>query len=191
MDGDMAAPGLTRYAALFVDVPNICTRGDRELGTVERLDVSRIDWPALFSLMLDSLGHDRVECIGPASAFAAPSLSQEPEGLKEALLNSIGDYRGKVSVVSSDKDIDALIVGDIWESLVKLSQMQYAGGRPFPHEATVLLAGGDGGYVRAIRQIRRTFGDLLDLRVHTFSWRARLSGKLSFESQFVRKLDHC
>jgi hypothetical protein len=185
MDGDITAPGLTRYAALFVDVPNICPPEGRN--NTDR--ISRVNWPALFSIMLDTLESERCECIGTAYTFAPEWQRKTPVQLKESLMDVISEYRQSVKVTSSPKDIDSMIISDLWPNLIELSRMQYEMGRPFPHEATILLASGDNVYAHAVSRIRQTFGDLLKLRLHTFSWKGSLAGSLAKVSQQVVLLD--
>jgi hypothetical protein len=189
MDGYITAPhDLTRYAALYVDCPNI-SRGHN----VQEADpaTARIDWVALLTLMLDSLETERIKCAGTAYTYAPPWRRRSPAALRESMMTIIGECRQRVEVVSSTKDIDPMIVNDLWVNTIKLSRDQSSAGRPLPHVVTVLLASGDNVYAQAISQIRLAFGSLLDLRLHTFCWRDRLSLALATLSQKVVYLDDC
>ncbi|MDE1943901.1 MAG: hypothetical protein KGH97_00175 [Patescibacteria group bacterium] len=173
-----------------MDVPNICGKvlaglSQRQRRKASPIDV--IDWPALFSLMLDSIETKQVRYLATAHAFVG--YHQSPMVLEGVMRSAIGPMWDTVVVSAPPKDVDAHIVNRMWQNTIALSRMQAAAGCPLPHEVTVLLAGGDHVYAETIEAIRTEFGSALRLRLHTFAWRGSLAGILSAASNQVVWLD--
>ncbi|MGH7175474.1 MAG: hypothetical protein ACREGR_03905 [Minisyncoccia bacterium] len=179
-----------KYAALFIDAPNIAHQhiaGNED----HRVSIKDIDWEALVKHMLASLEADYFVFLGTAYTFAGDGRKDTADWLEESLRRGLGRYRGKVrTFVRSRKDIDNAIVNDMWVCYHRMCREREERGALAPHEITFLLAAGDGGYADPVGSIREFFGQKVDLRLHTFSWGGSLSGELSRMSQRVELLDH-
>src|SRR5665213_3181645 len=105
-----------RYAALFIDVPNIrWVNPIAADGPQQRLEVDDIDWSLLVDRMLASLEANHFVYIGNAYLFAADGRKRTQDWLKKAMKRGLYRYHRKVNAfVRSVKDIDVAIVNDIW-----------------------------------------------------------------------------
>ncbi len=191
MDGSRvtAAVTPTRYAALFVDVPNV-----EHKNTIDEnrpLSLEEMDWSVLFSLMLQTLGsHNRVLYMGAAYDFVRNGRTKTRSLVHRSLRQSFGPDYKNVSVTVALKDIDSTIVNDIWHHTLKMVTEQQVRGKAPPYDVTILLAGGDGVYARPIKCIRELFGSEVRLSLHTFSWERSLSRELLNTSERVLYLDN-
>lgn len=187
MDGDMTAPGLTRYAALYIDVPNIIIRGNSAEGRA-RFALTQIHWSSLVSQMLGTLGTERHVCVGAAYVLVGKDNPHRADRIP-TLRAGLGPHCGAIDVIGTRGDVDSKIVIDMWADIIGLSRELGRKGHPFPHDLTILLASGDHIYANAVERMRDTFLDQLNLRLHVFSWDHNLSGVLRAASQHVTILD--
>lgn len=185
MYGSESTPVLPRYAALYIDVPNIQTRGQ---GPRKRyVPQHQLDWARLVSTMLASLETDRYTYVGTAYLFCKNRsfMRQREEELRQALL----PHQASMSVVGAQEDIDARLIIDMWADGIALAAEMGRKGSPFPQELTILLASGDHIYGEAVQRMRETLEGRVTFRLHTFSWASNLSRVLAASSERVSTLD--
>ena len=187
--GSNTAP--ERYAALFIDVPNILHSYPTSGEQTQRFLIEDIDWERLVNRMLASLHANHVVYMGLAYLFVSSGRKRVMDRLDEYLKQGLASYRGKVKTfVRAVKDIDVAIVNDMWECFVHMLRVQEKRDKKLPYEVTILLAGGDGAYTYPIVSMRT----LLEphgacVRLHTFSWGGSLSNELSRESSYIELLE--
>ncbi len=178
-----------KFAALFVDVPNIehwCTQE----GGSHQFPFSEIRWDVLVERMLSSLGADHYIYVGNVYLFAGNGRKHTIDWLEKGMKHGLGRYRKEVTVnVRSGKDIDVMMVNDIWECFVGMLHEQERREIEPPLEVTILVAGGDGAYSYPIKSLRALVPNMVNLRLHTFTWSGNLSGELSRLSEYVELLD--
>ena len=180
-----------KFAALYLDVPNI-RHVRQENGETKVYSIREIDWAALIDRMLDSLEATNYTYIGTAYLSIQGRRKSDHDYVQEVFKKVLTKHRKDLTVtVLYEKDIDSMIVNDMWQHFLELAQMQYRLGKPFSSEVTFLLAGGDGVYASPVRSIRQTFHDTrnLFLRLHTFSWKNSLSHKLTRASDYFEYLE--
>ncbi len=178
-----------KFAALFVDVPNIehwCTQE----GDNHQFSFGEIKWDVLVERMLSSLGADDYTYVGNVYLFAGNGRKHTIDWLAHGMKRGLGRYRREVKVhVRSGKDIDVMMVNDVWECFVGMLHEQERQGIEPPLEVTILIAGGDGAYSYPIKSLRALVPDMVNLRLHTFTWSGNLAYELSQLSDYVELLD--
>jgi hypothetical protein len=174
MDGTTAAPDLIRYAALYIDVPNVLTHG-QEKGK-RRHHLTDINWSDLVSSMLSTLGARNAQYTGSVYLYRR-ELSELSRGEQE-LRAALGPHAAALSVIGSTQDIDARLISAMWADVMRI-YLELDGKNPdVCHEITVLLASGDHIYADAITKMRSVLGRRVNLRLHAFAHRESLSRDL-------------
>lgn len=180
MDGFIPSASPLSGVALFIDGPNICGFRDERNGA----SYQEVLWPKLISRMFASAEGGYLQWHAGFYAFTGKKEISLTRRLRQArgLEYLLGEYRESVSVRVENKDIDALIVNDMWWATTTLIGKQRALGREPPYAITILLASGDAIYAEPIESIRGVFGDTLNLSVHLFGrreYRSRILGGVS------------
>lgn len=185
MDGDQVAPGLTRYAALYIDVPNILfkAQGHEQV----RFQLSELAWGVLVDHMLATLETERIAYVGGLYLGRKDQHSLE-RGVAH-LSQSLGKHVGPLEVVGLTQDVDACLVIDLFTDLIELADELERKAPYVQNEVTVLLGGGDHLYAHAVKRIRGALYERTRIALHTFSWRSSLSYVLEQASDKVVLLD--
>jgi|GEM_PF-4665543 len=184
-------PEPQKFAALYLDVPNI-RHVKQDNGEIKVYSIREVDWAALIDRMLDSLAAANYTYIGTAYMSVQSRRKSDHDYVQEIFKKALATHRNDLMVtVRYEKDIDSMIVNDMWQHFHELVQMQYRSGKPFSSEVTFLLAGGDGVYASPVKSIRQTFPDTRSqmLRLHTFSWKNSLSHELTCVSDYFEYLE--
>jgi hypothetical protein len=157
---------------LFIDLPNVLIMGDHS----ESFSI-----PALFQ-------HIEEHALGACRMMRASMYAYKyEEGLRTRprefdfndLITQLNEYHfqvGNCRVLSHEctqrKDVDVHITNDIWRSCAHFTR-----GISHRRELRHILVSGDGDYLRSYEDIRKEFGDRLDLQLYIYSWRDKCNGR--------------
>ncbi len=94
-------------------------------------------------------------------------------------------------IARANKDIDSLIVNDMWKSVVNFekSTLEKAGMDVYPLQMRFVLFSGDGDYLDTYDAIQDAFGERLELELIVYAWREKLNTVLRRMASEVRYLD--
>lgn len=169
-------------SSIFIDIPNVASPG-----TGRR---KRLVWSALAKTMLDN-GDLQETKLGHIAAYS----QYRQEALQVArIFGTI--FRTRYStfvqaVTRVDKDIDSLIMNDIWQSVVTHQQSTIArlGSLQFPLQVRHIIASGDAGYLRAYEGLRSVYKESLECELIVYSWRGSLSHEYARAANQIHYLD--
>ncbi len=165
---ESTAPQELVFSAIFVDTPNIQNHG-YEYGVTARPHL--IEWRTLTKrLQLDTRGTQRVFSGAYVRLLDSKERNIAASWLTRALQQWTND--GFSFIPQDNKDIDWVLIGDIWRTVVKLF---------LDHRRVrlrIILVSGDGDYARTFFALRELFGENLELELIVYSWAESLSGEL-------------
>lgn len=170
-------------SAIFVDIPNVAFPGiDRKR--------RRIVWTALAKAILDN--NDLQDTA--MRYMAVYSQNKRDAEIAASLVGPVMRTRSHTyvqAVTRTDKDIDSLMMNDIWQSVVQHQQSSIArsGRLQFPLKVRHILVSGDAGYLRAYRGLDKVYGENLERELIVYSWRDRLSHEFASVANRIHFLD--
>ncbi|HYD93487.1 MAG TPA: hypothetical protein VEB18_03515 [Candidatus Paceibacterota bacterium] len=168
--------GRRPVSAIFVDTPNIVTPKWP----------AAIDWKRLAQGFLDDkvlVGTDVIH----AAAYA--KSSSDATGAANWIDRTFKTFGHHLSYVTDsdvtvmarfDKDIDALIINDIWKSTLAHERSVLADkGTPYPLHVRHVLVSGDGDYHATYQDLLEVYKGQLELEVIVYAWKDSLHSKLA------------
>jgi uncharacterized LabA/DUF88 family protein len=166
-------------SALFIDLPNLL-RGQKSYRD--------INWPQLVGKLTDELLDTRLT---RACAYAkSHSEAQTAQGWLERMLMVL-HVNGIDIAMCGDKDIDPILMSDIWESVTLYVEHQRSYEvAEFPLQMRHVLVSGDGDYLRAYRGMYKAYDpDDLELELVVYAWRDHVHSDLLKVARRVYYLD--
>ncbi|MBP7741181.1 MAG: hypothetical protein KA104_00625 [Candidatus Pacebacteria bacterium] len=170
-------------SAIFVDIPNVAS---------SRVDgrKRRIVWSALAKAILDNndLQDTNIRYTAVYSQY------KREADVVASLIGPVMRTRLPTyveAVTRTDKDIDSLIMNDIWQSVVghQQSTIVRSGRLQFPLQIRHILVSGDAGYLRAYKGLAQVYGDYLQRELIVYSWRDSLNHEFATVANQIHFLD--
>lgn len=178
MENQQNASATEVTSSVFIDMPNANIIGKGEY--------HRINWERLVA----HINQHELEGTYPVHAGGYDTLNGEVEKAVRWLSTVRRKFNGLGFEVfaRTAQDIDSWIINDIWMSIAKTQERQITRDEvlTFPLQMRHVIVSGDGGYLRAYRSLRETYGFNLELELVVYSWRTKLHQDYkSFASKIV------
>ncbi len=156
-------------SAVFIDVPNVRAR--------VRMRAEMLPWKRLFQNISQNQMLEGTSLL-QASAYLKSWGDQESlraqQGIQQAAFGRNIDLQYRAI-----DDIDSMIIDDMWTCVVQHEQESIRGGvLTYPLQIRFLLVSGDSDYLRSVKNMRKQFGDHLELELYVISWKKSLSAEL-------------
>jgi hypothetical protein len=165
-------------SAVHVDMPNVYTTAI-ELTSLKGCR-ARLDWGAL-AQHISRAEVTYTKLIHTGAYLASHKENDRDERERLVAIRKQLQPPGFDLVVRREKDIDSLIINDMWHTTVRVEQetIRTHDKLLYPFRIRHVLVSGDGGFVRAFEAIKSVYGDHAELELVVYSWERALSYKLS------------
>lgn len=164
------------YGMILIDMPNVIYRGFSET----EKSSNYINWEILTS-KLERLLAGTIP-VRRATYHTVERGSETGEAWEIRAIPKWEEEKYSL-IINRKKDVDSFIINDLWQSVAEILEKSK---EAFVH---IVLISGDGGYLRTIDSIAKTYGSRLRLQLTVCSWRDSLSGELRKRADHVELLD--